>query len=389
MWSIEYVDNQVGIVWSSPGTQDLTWEKTSHFDLGLEFSIMKYLDVELDYFHKTTFDCLMPRYNASSMGYSYTWINGGKISNQGFEFQLNAHAVDTRNVKLDIRWNGGFYRNKVLELPKDINNESEMTTNGGLVVGHSMYEYRMTEFVGVDPETGEALYKAYYDAAKGGFGYTNALLVTEEDVEKGNGSNYISDVNDYRMNNDNAQIRDTVTTRYAYCGADFLGKTAEADLEGGFGFDLEVYGVTLSATCGYRIGGYGMDYTYMRLMDNEKVGNYNWHVDMRDAWTETHTKTNIPRLSNGADLYTNSTSTRFLTSNSYLSLNNIRVGYNFPKKLLDKAKIKKLEIYVQGDNLAIATARKGYNPTVSTTGASNSYQYTPLSTVMGGIKIIF
>ena len=127
----------------------------------------------------------------------------------------------------------------------------------------------------------------------------------------------------------------------------------------------------------------------MRLMDNEKVGNYNWHVDMRDAWTETHTKTNIPRLSNGADLYTNSTSTRFLTSNSYLSLNNIRVGYNFPKKLLDKAKIKKLEIYVQGDNLAIATARKGYNPTVSTTGASNSYQYTPLSTVMGGIKIIF
>ena len=389
MWSIEYVDNQVGIVWSSPGTQDLTWEKTSHFDLGLEFSIMKYLDVELDYFHKTTFDCLMPRYNASSMGYSYTWINGGKISNQGFEFQLNAHAVDTRNVKLDIRWNGGFYRNKVLELPKDINNESEMTTNGGLVVGHSMYEYRMTEFVGVDPETGEALYKAYYDAAKGGFGYTNALLVTEEDVEKGNGSNYISDVNDYRMNNDNAQIRDTVTTRYAYCGADFLGKTAEADLEGGFGFDLEVYGVTLSATCGYRIGGYGMDYTYMMLMGNEKVGNYNWHVDMRDAWTETNTETNIPRLSNGADLYTNSTSTRFLTSNSYLSLNNIRVGYNFPKKLLDKAKIKKLEIYVQGDNLAIATARKGYNPTVSTTGASNSYQYTPLSTVMGGIKIIF
>ena len=124
-------------------------------------------------------------------------------------------------------------------------------------------------------------------------------------------------------------------------------------------------------------------------MGNEKVGNHNWHVDMRNAWTENNTQTDVPRLSNGADQYTNATSTRFLTSNSYLSLSNIRLGYNFPKKLLEKAKIKKLELYVQGDNLAIATARKGYNPTVSSTGASNSYQYTPLSTVMGGIKIIF
>ncbi|MGN1247178.1 MAG: SusC/RagA family TonB-linked outer membrane protein, partial [Paludibacteraceae bacterium] len=389
MWSIEYVDGQVGYVWSSPGTENITWETSSQYDLGLEFSIMKYLDIELDYFYKTTFDCLMRRFNAPSMGYSYTWINGGKISNQGFEFQLNAHAVDTRNVKLDIRWNGGFYRNKVLELPKYIGEEEDMTTNGGYAVGHSMYEYHLTEYMGVDPETGEALYKAYYDAAKGSFGTNNAMYITEEDVAKGNGNNYITNVYDYKMKNENADVRDTITTRYEYCGYDFNGKSAEADLEGGFGIDLEVFGVSLSVTCGYRIGGYGVDYTYMQLMGNEKVGNYNWHVDMRNAWTETNTNTDIPRLSNNADLYTNSSSTRFLTSNSYLSLNNIRLGYTFPKKLMDKAKIKKLEIYVQGDNLAIATARKGYNPIVSLTGASDSYQYTPLSTIMGGIKIIF
>jgi hypothetical protein len=57
--------------------------------------------------------------------------------------------------------------------------------------------------------------------------------------------------------------------------------------------------------------------------------------------------------------------------------------------MLDKIKVKRLELYVQGDNLAIATARKGYNPMVSATGSSNSYQYTPLSTVVGGIKILF
>lgn len=390
MYNIEYVDGNIGYVWYYKGNDQLTWERTSHYDLGLEFSIKNYLDVELDYFYKTTFDCLMPRYTASSLGYSSIWINGGKISNQGVEFQLKAHAVDKRNVKLDIRLNGGFYRNKVLELPKDIDGESEMTTNGGLVVGHSMYEYKMTEYVGVDPVSGQALYVGYYDADKGTFGYKNAKLVTDEDVAtQGSVGNYISDVDDYRLNNPNATIDTVHTTNAAYCGADFLGKTAEPALDGGFGFDLEVYGVTLSATCSYRLGGYGVDYTYVMLMDNEKIGNYNWHVDMRDAWTSTNTETNIPRLNNGGDPYTSQTSTRFLTSNSFLSLNNIRLGYTFPKKMLDKIKVKRLELYVQGDNLAIASARKGYNPMVSATGSSNSYQYTPLSTVVGGIKILF
>ena len=385
MWNIRYSDGLIGYVWASNGTPDLTWERTSHFDVGLEFSIMKYLDVELDYFHKTTDDCLMPQYTATSLGYSSRWVNAGKISNQGFEFQLNVHAVEARNVRLDIRLNGGFYRNKVLELPKDLddsNEENEMTTNGGLVVGHSMYDYKMVEYAGVDAE-GQALYVGYYDASKGSFGYKNATLATEGE------DNYISDVNDYRLRHPEARIDTVHTYRYQYCGADFIGKSAEPALDGGFGFDLEVYGVTLSATCSYRIGGYGVDYTYMQLMGNDRVGNYNWHVDMRNAWTESNTNTDIPRLNNGGDSYSSSTSTRFLTSNSFLSLNNVRLGYTFPKKLLDKAKIKRLELYVQGDNLALLTARKGYNPTVSATGSSNAYRYTPLSTVVGGVKIIF
>ncbi len=386
MWNIRYSDGMIGYVWASNGTPDLTWERTSHFDVGLEFSIMKYLDVELDYFHKTTDDCLMPQYVAPSLGYSSRWVNAGKISNQGFEFQLNVHAVEARNVRLDIRLNGGFYRNMVLALPKNLDEsgqeESEMTTNGGLVVGHSMYDYKMVEYVGVDKE-GQALYVGYYDADKGSFGTKDAKLATKGE------NNYISDVNDYRLKHPEAHIDTVHTTNYNYCGADYIGKSAEPALDGGFGFDLEVYGVTLSATCSYRIGGYGVDYTYMQLMGNDRVGNYNWHVDMRNAWTESNTNTDIPRLNNGGDQYSNSTSTRFLTSNSFLSLNNVRLGYTFPKKLLDKAKIKRLEVYVQGDNLALLTARKGYNPTVSATGSSNAYRYTPLSTIVGGVKIIF
>ncbi len=389
-YTIEYVDGQVGYVWAYKGNKDLTWERTQTVDVGLELSLSKWWDIELDYFYKLTDNMLYPRYNATSLGYSYTYINGGKMSNQGVEFQFDVHAVDTRNVKLDIRLNGAYYHNKILELPKESDDsDEEMSVNGALVVGHSILEYRLPEFVGVDPTTGEAIYVGYYDKSKGSFGTRNAKLVTDEDVKNNNGNNYISDVNDYRLKNPNAIIDTVHTTDAYYCGYDFKGYSAEPALDGGFGIDLEAYGFTFSASCSYRIGGYGIDYTYIQLMGNEKVGSYNWHVDMRNMWTEDNPNTNIPRLNNGIDLYTNEVSDRFLTSNSYLSLNSVRVGYKFPKKWIEKIKLKRLELYVQGDNLAIASARKGYNPMVSLDGSSDSYQYTPLSTIIGGIKVQF
>ena len=127
-------------------------------------------------------------------------------------------------------------------------------------------------------------------------------------------------------------------------------------------------------------------------MANDQVGKHNWHVDMRNAWTMNNKQSDIPRLSNGAgefDQYANMTSTRFLTSNSYFSLNSIQLGYNFPKKLIEKIKLNRLNVYVSANNLAIATARKGYNPMTSFTGSSDTHAYSPLSTIMGGIKLSF
>ena len=147
----------------------------------------------------------------------------------------------------------------------------------------------------------------------------------------------------------------------------------------------------------YRIGGWGYDGQYATLMGSGKAGQHNWHVDMRGAWTEETAdavaalpvEKQIPRLSNGEDLYANSSSTRFMVTNSFLSLNNVRLGYKFPKKLIEKIKLNSLEIWTAGDNLAILSARRGYNPMASYAGSSSEYQYTPLSTVMGGVKFQF
>ena len=389
-YDVENVNGEKAYVWSYKGNPELTWERTSTVDLGLEFSIAKYLDAEFDFFYKKTDNMLFPRHVAPSLGYGGYYVNEAAMENHGIEFDLKGHLLDMRNIKLDLRVNGGYYRNKMLQMPIDGYNEDgtekRMVMSGGMSVGHSTADYYMIHYEGVS-EKGEAAYTAYYDANKGGFGHTSADLI--EDGETGD--NYIASVYEYKLKNPNADIQTTTVYSgdYTYAGSNYVGKSYMPDLDGGFGLDFEAYGVTLSISCSYRIGGYGYDNMYALLMHNEKIGKRNWHKDIKNAWTETNTNTNIPRLSNGADDGANAASDRFLTSNSFLSLNNINLGYKFPKKWIEKIKLNNLQVWVAADNLAIATARRGYNPMMSASGTNGYNDYSPLYTVMGGIKVQF
>ena len=390
-YNVENVNDEKGYVWGYKGNPNLTWERTSTIDLGLELSISKYLDIEFDYFYKKTDNMLFPRYVAPSLGYGGYYVNDAAMENQGIEFALKAHVLDMRNIKLDVRLNGGNYRNKMLQMPVDTydaegNPVERMVMSGGMAVGHSTADWYMTHYEGVNDQ-GQAMYTAYYDADKGGFGHTSADLVEDGETE----DNYIGSVYEYQLKHPNAHIQSVSVTNeeYTYAGSNYIGKSYMPDLDGGFGLDLEAYGVTLSISCSYRIGGYGYDNMYALLMHSDKVGSMNWHKDIKNAWTESNTNTDIPRLSNGADDYANAASDRFLTSNSYLSLNNINLGYKFPKKLIEKIKLNTLQVWVAADNLAIATARKGYNPMMSFSGTNGYDDYSPLSTVMAGVKVQF
>ena len=404
LYSIEYVDGEVGYVWAQKGNPDLTWERSQIIDLGLEFGINKYVDAEIDYFWKYTDNMLFYRPVAPSLGYSSVPINGGAMQNQGVELQFDIHAVDMRNVKLDIRVNGAHYSHKITKLPEYLETDEDMIMAGSLAVGHSPYDWNLPEYAGIN-EKGEAQYVGYYDPSLGGFGGANSADNLQ--IYGRSGNNYVANVYEYMQKYYPGQkVEDVLATQLIsgndsrYAGSNYIGKSRIPGFAGGFGIDLEVHGFSFSATCSYGIGGYGYDVVYAELMNSDKIGKCNWHVDMRNAWNSLMTDEQkaavvaqgvnaVPRLSNGADLYANMASTRFLTSLSFLSLNNIRVGYKFPKKWMEKIKFKSMDIYVSADNIALASARRGYNPMASFTGTSDSYQYTPLSTVMGGIKFQF
>ena len=393
MYSIVNVNGEIGYIEGSKGNPEITWERTNTTDLGVEFSVGKYLDVELDYFYKLTDNMIFSRVVAPSLGYGALPVNDAKMENQGVEFTFKAHLVDTRNVKLNLRLNGAHYKNKMIEMPVDYYDENgeavRQQMNGAMSVGHSMYDHYTYVYGGVDENTGDALYQAYYDSRYGGLG-----------ADKGNNEfNYIPSLYQWILDQKEAGVEnpeqylcDSLTPDMSLATAQYVGKSYLPDLSGGVGIDLDVYGLTLSVSCSYQIGGYGYDNTYASLMANDPIGNHNWHVDMRNAWTENNRQTDVPRLSNGNgefDSYANAGSTRFLTSNSFFSLNSIQLGYNFPKKLIEKIKLNRLHLYVSADNLAIATARKGYNPMTSFTGSSDTHAYSPLSTIMGGIKVSF
>ena len=389
MYTIENMNDKKAYVWASKGNQDITWERTSSVDLGLEFSIGKYMDAELDYFYKVTDNMLFGRAVAPSLGYSSIPTNDAKMLNQGVEFTFKVHAVDTRNIKLNINLNGAHYTNKMLQMPVDYYEADgtpvRMVMSGAMSEGHSMFDHYTIRYKGVNPDNGNALFEAYYDPSKGDLG-----------ADLGNSEyNYIPSL--YQWQHDNPDkdpekdLAKVDTEDYTMATSQYIGKSYLPDLDGGLGINLEVYGVTLDISTSYRIGGYGYDNTYSALMQNGNIGGHNWHVDIRNAWTENNRNTNVPRLSNGRD--TNDSyatgGDRMLTSNSYFSLNSVQLGYNFPKKLIEKIKMQRLNIYVSGNNLAIATARRGYNPMTSFTGSSDTHGYSPLSTIMGGIKLTF
>ena len=427
-YSVSNVGGEPGYTLEYIGNKELTWEKSNMWNVGTEFSLGKYWDAEIEYFYKTTSDMLFPRYVAPSLGYGYYYVNEGELVNQGVEFQFNVHAVNTNAVKLDIRLNGGYYNNKVTKMPTD-NSGKAMTMNGGWSLGHGLYDYYMTEYRGVDSETGIGTYTLFFDENELAKDNVSVENYTDEngniDFGRDEARYYISSVHnhilqryvtpekfdsmtpeerkgvlrsdmtqkeiDEMLKNPEKYLGTTITKNYQNSSSFYVGKSAVPALQGGFGFDLSVYGVELSASFQYSLGGWGYDSAYATLMHDGRGGSSNWHTDISNRWQKPGDVTDVPKLTNGSTegSFANASSTRFLTSTNHLTLSNVRLGYSFPKKMIEKIKLNNLTLWVSGDNLFSLTARKGYYPMASFTGGSSTYQYTPLSTIMGGIKISF
>ena len=131
-----------------------------------------------------------------------------------------------------------------------------------------------------------------------------------------------------------------------------------------------------------------MDWTYMDLMSNPTAGytGRSLHKDLLNAWSTSNAGSNIPRLQYD-DIYSAYTSDRFLTNASWLTLQNVSLGYTVPKKWLSRLGLSSIRLYVSGENLTYWSKRKGFDPRISYAGSVSNVNYAPARTVTAGLTI--
>ncbi len=332
------------------GNPDLTWEKSNAFDVAVDFEFWNgRLSGSIDYYNRTTKDMLYNKPVAVSNGYSSIPMNIGSMRNRGIEIDLHSQIIKKANLRWNVDFNINHNSNEIIELAPELNGQ---LIDGTRIYreGQSMYEYYLVKYAGVNPANGLALYWAKDDE----------------------GNEYAT--SDYSTaRNTNRQATGNLQANWA----------------GGIGTSLEAYGFDFSIQASYQFGGKCYDNYQQDLMHNAGSSDAGeaLSTDILNAWTPTNIYTDVPRLA-ASDLYTNSTSDRWLISSNYFSINNITLGYTLPKKWTRKLKLDAVRIYGTADNVALFSARKGLDPRLSPISAYAKY-YSALRTISGGIKVTF
>lgn len=371
----------IGFPFVSKGSGSLTWETSKMLQSGLEFGIKNRIEGSVDFYRKITDDLLFERRVAISDGYAIINVNDGQLENKGIEFDITGHIIKSKDAYLDLSINGEIFDNKLLQMPIDPATGKQKVIdvqgNYGRAVGHSIFDFYLREWAGVNATNGKPMWVQHYDDIN-----DNGVVDSGESI---------SSMHLYLADNPGREgsIKETVTENYSDATLKYVNKSIIPDIRGAVNLSGGYKGFDLSVQLLYSFGGYSYDGAYAGLMGNGQVGQNNWHVDIRDRWQQAGDVTNVPALSNNRVINGNAASTRFLTKADFINLNNVRLGYTVPKKITEQLKLSSLSIFISGDNLYLSTKRKGFNPTVTETGASSQYTYSPLSTISGGVRLKF
>ncbi len=342
----------IGYAPSMSGNQELKWETSEQFNVGLDLRFLRdRLSVNFDWFDKKTKDLIVTGITTSTIvGVSASPMNAGNIDNQGIELEIR-WKDQVGNFFYSISGNFSTLKNTVTYLHPTLKDGIAGTSvrNYGNVTrfekGYPAWHLYGYEYVGVNKETGEALFNHY-----------------NEDGTKGEPTTAPSD-------------------------------TDKRDL--GSGIPKFNYGLTFNA------GWKGIDFTlFVSGAGGNKILNGLSNVDYatnrlaaisEDRWTPTHTNGTMPGAA--APNYT-----QFLTSSgvvfdaSYFKIKQIQLGYSFPQRWLRKIFIEQLRLYASLDDFFTFTKYPGFDPEIIGQGASmgvDKGNYPTSKKVVFGVNVTF
>ena len=338
---------------------DLTWEKSTEVDFGLDFGLFKNrLSGEIDYYVKNTSDLLLDVPVPATSGFTTQTQNIGELQNKGVEFTLNSNNLVgkfTWTTSLNLAAN----KNKVVSLAGGQTIIDDGSNMNVVKVGQPIGVFYGPDYAGVDPANGDALW-----------------YVNEAD--------------------DNGNILDPTATTNVYDEANFvvLGSPMP-DLIYGLDNTFTYAGLTLNVRfqgqSGNEIQNGGGNFMSCGAcwFDNQTR-------DQLDRWQKPGDITDVPQArlyyGNGEQVR----SSRYLSDGSYLRLKNVTLAYDFPARIFGKSGIRDLRLYVTGTNLLTFTKYEGWDPEVTADYlASNTiygvdfYAAPQPKTIVAGLRIGF
>jgi TonB-linked SusC/RagA family outer membrane protein len=112
---------------SALANQDLGWEKTTQYNLGLDFSMFnRRVSAVVDVYKSETKDLLMNREIPSVTGFLTTLQNIGQTANRGIDISINTVNISTKNFQWTSTFNASWQKEKIISLA---NGKQDMVNN--------------------------------------------------------------------------------------------------------------------------------------------------------------------------------------------------------------------------------------------------------------------
>ena len=311
-------NNQSGVIQSQLANPDLKWETTRQFDLGFEASFFNdRLSISFDYYNKYTYDLLLQAPIPGKTGFSSIFKNIGEMSNKGIEFSITSHNIQKKDFNWTTRFNISHNGNKIEKLESPITQYTRDWVR--LEEGKPMYSFWLYKELGVDPETGNAIYE---DVDKDGKITTADRHICGDNWPDFNGSL----INDFRYKNFDVSVN-----LYYSVGNDVFNMMR---------FFMEAGGT----------------YGNKRALLTSQL----------DRWQKPGDQATLPRLTSTTNpdgsLNYGFQSSRYLEDGSFLRLKNLSIGYTLPKKPLRTIGVEKARVYLNITNVFTITKYSGPDP---------------------------
>ena len=337
-----------GLSFSQAGNDNLTWEKSTQIDFGVEFGLLNRISVEADYYKKNTNGLLFKVPLSISSGASTINQNIGEVQSSGVEFSLNTKNINSGNLKWNTSFNITTNESKVVSMPN--NNKDIVTTFTINRVGENISSFYLVEYAGVDSANGDAL-------------FVKNTPNTDGSLDKSTTNDY-SEAKRVVSGNPFPTLMAGLTNTMNYKGIDFS-----------FTFQGE-WGASIYNSAG-KYQSVSADY-----FDNQTT-------DQLKRWQKPGDITNVPQ----ARLYgSNGTgeSTRFLDKTDFVRLRNLTIGYSLSGNAIKELGMSSVRLYATGVNLLTFTNYNGYDPEArrDDTGIGEEFYSTPPArTIALGVNI--